>query len=188
LIFKSQYEQQRIQKAKELREFGVNPYGHGFAKGISAAEFLEKFAYVKDLPEKKDESRRVTLTGRIKFLRLMGKAAFAKIEDQSGIVQVYFSQDDLGKEWFKKVKKLIEVGDIIQAEGFPFVTKTGELTLHATRLDLVTKSIVPLPEKFHGLQDKELRYRMRYLDLIMNPEVRRVFILQPHHQPHPLIF
>jgi len=178
LIFRSQYEQQRIQKAKELKEFGVNPYGHGHKKGMSAAEFLEKFAYVKDLPEKKDEKAKAVLSGRIKFLRHMGKAAFAKIEDQSGIVQIYFNQDSLGKEWFKKVKKLIEVGDIIQAEGYPFVTKTGELTLHATRLDLVTKSIVPLPEKFHGLQDKELRYRMRYLDLIMNPEVRRVFILR----------
>ncbi len=178
MIFTNQYEQQRIQKAQELREIGVNPYGHGFTKELSNEEFLQKFTYVKDLEERKDESKIVKLSGRIKFLRWMGKAAFAKIEDQSGIVQIYFNRDSLGDEWFKKVKKLIEVGDIIEAKGYPFVTKTGELTLHATELNLVTKAIVPLPEKFHGLQDKELRYRQRYLDLIMNPDVKRVFYLR----------
>ena len=175
MIFDNQYEKLRIQKAQELREMGINPYGIGFKKEITNKEFLEKFNYVKDLEEKKDYSQKVTLIGRIKFLRLMGKAAFAKIEDDTGIVQIYFNQDSLGKEWFKKVKKLIEVGDIIEAYGYPFVTKTGELTLHVKKLNLVTKAIVPLPEKYHGLQDKELRYRQRYLDMIMNPEVRKVF-------------
>ena len=178
MIFDNQYERLRIQKAKELKEAGVNPYGHGFKKEMKNSEFLKKFAYVKELEEKKDESVEVTLSGRIKFLRLMGKAAFAKIEDESGVVQIYFSKDSLGDEWFKKVKKLIEVGDIIEAKGFPFVTKTGELTLHAKELNLVTKAIVPLPEKYHGLQDKELRYRQRYLDLIMNPDVKKVFFLR----------
>ncbi len=178
MIFENPYEQQRIQKAKELQKEGINPYGHGFSKEMSNAAFLEKFAYVKELETKKDETKQVKLSGRIKFLRWMGKAAFAKIEDESGIVQIYFNRDSLGDEWFKKVKKLIEVGDIIEAIGFPFVTKTGELTLHATKLNLVTKAIVPLPEKYHGLQDKELRYRQRYLDLIMNPDVKRVFKLR----------
>jgi len=178
LIFSNQYERQRIQKAQELRSIGVHPYGHGIRKDMSNQEFLERFAYVKELPERKDPSQVVQLAGRIKFLRWMGKAAFAKIEDQTGLVQIYFNRDSLGDEWFKQVKKLIEVGDIVVAQGYPFVTKTGELTLHATKLQLATKAIVPLPEKFHGLQDKELRYRMRYLDLIMNPQVRRVFILR----------
>ncbi len=178
MIFDNQYEQQRIQKAKELKEMGVNPYGHGFCKEIKNSEFLEKYAYVKELEEKKDEKVCVKLTGRIKFLRHMGKAAFAKIEDESGVVQIYFNKDSLGEEWFKKVKKLIEVGDIVEAIGYPFVTRTGELTLHANELNLVTKAIVPLPEKYHGLQDKELRYRQRYLDLIMNPDVKKVFILR----------
>ncbi|WP_370583674.1 lysine--tRNA ligase [Nitratiruptor sp. YY08-13] len=177
-MFDNQYEQQRIQKAEELRKEGINPYGHGFCKEITNKQFLEKYAYVKEREEKKDESVCVKLNGRIKFLRHMGKAAFAKIEDESGIVQIYFNQDSLGKEWFKKVKKLIEVGDIIEAIGYPFVTKTGELTLHANELNLVTKAIVPLPEKYHGLQDKELRYRQRYLDLIMNPDVKKVFVLR----------
>ncbi len=178
MIFDNQYEQQRIQKAKELKEMGINPYGHGFCKEIKNSEFLEKYAYVKELEEKKDEKVCVKLTGRIKFLRHMGKAAFAKIEDESGVVQIYFNKDSLGEEWFKKVKKLIEVGDIVEAIGYPFVTRTGELTLHANELNLVTKAIVPLPEKYHGLQDKELRYRQRYLDLIMNPDVKKVFILR----------
>ncbi len=178
MIFDNQYEQQRIQKAQELKEIGVNPYGHGFCKEIKNSEFLEKYAYVKELEEKKDEKVCVKLTGRIKFLRHMGKAAFAKIEDESGVVQIYFNKDSLGEEWFKKVKKLIEVGDIVEAIGYPFVTRTGELTLHANELNLVTKAIVPLPEKYHGLQDKELRYRQRYLDLIMNPDVKKVFILR----------
>ena len=178
MIFDNQYEQIRIQKAKELKESGINPYGHGFCKEIKNSEFLQKYAYVKESEEKKDEHVCIKLSGRIKFLRHMGRAAFAKIEDESGIVQIYFNQDSLGKEWFKKVKKLIEVGDIIEATGYPFVTKTGELTLHANELNLVTKAIVPLPEKYHGLQDKELRYRQRYLDLIMNPDVKKVFILR----------
>ena len=178
MIFDNQYEQQRIQKAKDLKELGVNPYGHGFCKEIKNSEFLKKYAYVKDLEAKKDEKVCVKLTGRIKFLRHMGKAAFAKIEDESGLVQIYFNKDSLGEEWFKKVKKLIEVGDIVEAIGYPFVTRTGELTLHANELNLVTKAIVPLPEKYHGLQDKELRYRQRYLDLIMNPDVKKVFLLR----------
>ncbi len=178
MIFSNQYEQQRIQKAEELRKEGINPYGHGFCKEMKNSEFLEKYAYVKELETHRDEKVCVKLTGRIKFLRHMGKAAFAKIEDESGIVQIYFNRDSLGDEWFKKVKKLIEVGDIIEAKGHPFVTKTGELTLHAEELNLVTKAIVPLPEKYHGLQDKELRYRQRYLDLIMNPEVKKVFVLR----------
>ncbi len=175
MIFDNQYEKLRIQKANELREAGVNPYGTGFKKEIANKEFLEKYSYVKDLEEKKDISQKVSLIGRIKFLRLMGKAAFAKIEDDTGIVQIYFNKDALGDEWFKKVKKLIEVGDIIEAYGYPFITKTGELTLHVEKLNLVTKAIIPLPEKYHGLQDKELRYRQRYLDMIMNPDVRDIF-------------
>ncbi len=175
MIFDNQYEQLRIQKAKELENSGINPYGHGFKKEISNREFLEKFSYVKELEEKKDSSVNVSLIGRIKFLRLMGKAAFAKIEDDTATVQIYFNRDELGDEWFKKAKKLIEVGDIVEAVGYPFVTKTGELTLHVKKLSLVTKAIVPLPEKYHGLQDIELRYRQRYLDMIMNPQVKEVF-------------
>ena len=113
-----------------------------------------------------------------KLLRIMGKAAFAKIQDGDGMVQLYYSRDDLPEGYYNNIKKLIEVGDIVVATGFPFITQTGELTLHCSSFEIVTKTLFPLPEKFHGLQDQELRYRQRYLDMIMNPEVKDTFLLR----------
>ncbi len=176
--FKNQYQLQRIEKAQKLREMGINPYQNRTVKECRNAEFLEKYAYLKEADTKEALDESCTVTGRIKFLRLMGKAAFAKIEDETGLLQIYFSRDDLGDEWFKTVKKMVEVGDIVAATGYPFITRTGELTMHVKRLELVTKAITPLPEKFHGLQDKELRYRQRYLDMIMNPEVKQTFLMR----------
>ncbi len=178
LIFDNQYQRQRIEKAQTLREMGINPYQNRAVKECTNREFLTRYAYLKESEEKEAIDERCTVTGRIKFLRLMGKAAFAKIEDESGILQIYFSRDDLGDEWFKTVKKMVEVGDIVAATGYPFITRTGELTMHVKRLELVTKAITPLPEKFHGLQDIELRYRRRYLDMIMNPEVKETFLMR----------
>jgi lysyl-tRNA synthetase class 2 len=175
LIFTNQLEIQRIEKANALRAIGKNPYKHNTTRNINTSEFKKKFLYVSDLEDKKDESKIATLIGRIKFLRQMGKASFAKIEDESEALQIYFNKESLGDEWYDQVKKLIEVGDIVQVTGYPFITKTGELSLHVNAFDIATKSITPLPEKFHGLQDKELRYRQRYLDMIMNPEVKRIF-------------
>ena len=177
MIFDNQYQQQRIEKANILRKMGINPYQNRVVKECSNREFIEKYSYLKE-SEQKDVNEITTIAGRIKFLRLMGKAAFAKIEDESGILQIYFNRDDLGDDWFKTVKKMIEVGDIVAATGFPFVTKTGELTMHVKDLQLVTKAISPLPEKFHGLQDIELRYRQRYLDMIMNPDVKQTFLMR----------
>jgi len=172
LIFDNQYEQQRIEKSNQLKEMGINPYPHNITKDTTTAEFKDKFSDITD----RDESKNARISGRIKFLRLMGKAAFVKIEDESGILQIYVSRDNLPEGFYNNVfKKLIEVGDIITVEGYPFVTKTGELSLHVTALDLATKSIKPLPEKFHGLTDIELRYRQRYLDMIMNPDVKENF-------------
>jgi len=178
LIFENQYEQQRIRKSQDLKNLGKNPYGHNVKKDCTTLEFKTTYDYLKESEEKRDEEKTHTLSGRIKFLRHMGKAAFAKIEDEQDILQIYFSRDSIGETWFKEAKKLIEVGDIIVVKGFPFVTKTGELSLHAQTLDLATKSITPLPEKFHGLQDIELRYRKRYLDMIMNQEVKKTFRLR----------
>ncbi len=175
MIFENQYEQQRIQKAEALRELNKNPYPQNITKEISTQQFKKDFAYVEELENSRDESKEITLSGRVKFLRLMGKAAFAKIEDEKGLLQIYYSRDGIGEEWFKSVKKLVEVGDIIVVKGYPFLTKTGELSLHVTTLQIATKSIKPLPEKFHGLTDKELRYRQRYLDMIMNPDVKNIF-------------
>lgn len=175
LIFNNQYELQRIEKAENLKQLGKNPYRHNLKKDTSTSEFKRCYEYVLNSADKRDEKKENTVIGRIKFLRHMGKAAFAKIEDEHGVLQVYFSRESIGEEWFNEAKKLIEVGDIICVKGFPFVTKTGELSLHAKVLDIATKSITPLPEKFHGLQDKELRYRKRYLDMIMNPHVKETF-------------
>lgn len=179
MFFSNQYIKQRIQKGEELRELGRNPYDNQLTRTLTHAQFLKKFEALKSLEseEKRDENAKESIAGRIKFLRHMGKAAFAKIEDESGILQIYFSQNELGED-FKMLKKLAEVGDIVAVSGFPFVTKTGELSLHALEMKILTKAIVPLPEKYHGLVDVELRYRQRYLDLIMNPEVKETFKLR----------
>ncbi len=172
MIFNNTYEQQRLQKAEELKQKGINPYPHNISKNSTTAEFKEKFKDIKD----RDESQEAIVSGRIKFLRVMGKASFVKIEDESGLLQIYVARDNLPEGFYNEVfKKLIEVGDIVVVKGYPFVTKTGELSLHVTDLKLATKGIKPLPEKFHGLTDKEQRYRKRYLDMIMNPEVKEVF-------------
>ena len=177
-MFENQLELQRIEKAQALNSLGQNPYPHYIKKEISLKDFTQLFSHLCDSEQKADESSTKCVNGRIKFLRHMGKAAFAKIEDESGTLQIYFSKDALGEEWFTSVKKLVEVGDIISVKGYPFVTKTGELSLHVQSLKVATKSIIPLPEKFHGLTDKELRYSQRYLDMSMNSEVREDFQLR----------
>lgn len=176
MIFENQYIQERIKKADELRNEGINPYPNITKTATTSKDFNEICEYVKDLEPKRDETRSITLKGRIKLLRIMGKAAFAKIEDACGLVQVYYSRDELPEGYYNKIKKLIEVGDIVEATGFPFITQTGELTLHCVEFNIVTKAISPLPEKFHGLQDTEIRYRQRYLDMIVNPEIKDIFI------------
>ncbi|WP_294956814.1 lysine--tRNA ligase [Sulfurovum sp.] len=181
MIFENQYIQERIKKTEKLREEGINPYPSQIEKGVSSAQFLQECAYIKEqnAQEKKDERKRYTLTGRLKFIRIMGKASFAKIEDSEGLVQIYYTRDDLPEGYYNNVvKKLFEVGDIIEVTGYPFVTQTGELTLHCTDMKMVSKAIFPLPEKFHGLTDQEIRYRQRYLDMIMNPEVKQTFVMR----------
>ena len=181
MIFDNQYIQERIKKTERLREEGINPYPANIVKGMPSSEFLRTFEPLKALEsdEKKDDSQNITLTGRIKFIRIMGKAAFAKIEDADGLVQIYYNRDELPEGFYNTVaKKLFEVGDIIEATGYPFVTQTGELTLHCKAMRLVSKAIMPLPEKFHGLTDQEIRYRQRYLDMIMNPEVKETFVIR----------
>ncbi|PDW95715.1 lysine--tRNA ligase [Helicobacter pylori] len=173
-MFSNQYIQQRIHKANSLREEGKNPYKNGLKRSLTNAAFLEKYAYVKGLEEPKDKEKCESIVGRVKLLRLMGKACFIKIEDESAILQAYVSQNELNDE-FKSLKKHLEVGDIVLVKGFPFATKTGELSVHALEFHILSKTIVPLPEKFHGLSDIELRYRQRYLDLIVNPSVKDVF-------------
>ena len=173
-MFDNQYIQQRIQKGNSLRDLGINPYSNGQRRTLSNAEFIARFSNLSSKEEQRDESVSESIVGRVKLERWMGKASFIKVEDESGVLQVYFSKNDLA-EHFEILKKHLEVGDIIYATGFPFLTKTGELSLYAKELHIITKSIVPLPEKFHGLSDIELRYRQRYLDLIVNSDVKETF-------------
>ncbi|EAT99544.2 lysyl-tRNA synthetase [Campylobacter curvus 525.92] len=175
MIFDNQLEIQRLETAENLRKMGVNPYPHFLRRDMDIAKFRLKFAHIINTEDKKAEGQYVSLAGRIKLIRDAGKAIFANIEDENGNLQIYFSNKTLDSEWFKVVKKNIEVGDIIYVRGYAFVTRTGEFSMHVSELNLASKAISPLPEKFHGLVDIETRYRQRYLDLIMNPEVRSDF-------------
>ena len=175
-MFENTYIQQRIEKAEKLREVGINPYSNESSRNTTIAKYLNVNSDIFNLEEKRDEKRSYTVAGRIKLFRLMGKASFIKIEDESGMLQVYVARDNLPEGFYNDIfKKNIEVGDIVEVKGYPFVTGHGELSLHADDLKILTKAISPLPEKYHGIQDKELRYRQRYLDLIMNSEVRKTF-------------
>ena len=116
----------------------------------------------------------VKLAGRIMSRRIMGKASFFNIQDSKGNIQAYIRRDDVGEDNYAAFKKW-DIGDIVGVEGFIFLTKTGEISIHTQSIELLAKSLLPLPEKFHGLRDNDLRYRQRYVDLIVNPEVRDVF-------------
>ena len=121
------------------------------------------------------EGKEVSVAGRLMVKRVMGKASFCKLQDREGLIQCYVSRDDLGEEAYAGFKKL-DIGDIVGVKGFVFRTKTGETTIHTRALTLLSKSLNPLPEKFHGLTDVDVRYRQRYVDLIVNPDVRDTFI------------
>ncbi|MDA8433121.1 MAG: OB-fold nucleic acid binding domain-containing protein, partial [Nitrospiraceae bacterium] len=163
---------QRIRKVEELKEMGVKPYGDPFCATDHAADLLEKY---QDTAKEELEAGTVecSLAGRIVAMRDFGKAAFAHVQDGTGRMQIYLKKDVLG-EGYKLLKKL-DIGDIVGLKGRLFRTKTNELTVEVTALRLMTKSIRPLPEKWHGLKDVETRYRQRYVDLIVTPEVRENF-------------
>ncbi|MCI7247142.1 MAG: lysine--tRNA ligase [Campylobacter sp.] len=176
-MFDNELEQVRIAKKDELKSLGVNPYPQFLKRGMSIAQFREKFAFIKDLAEgEKKADEIVTLSGRLKLKRVAGKSTFANIEDDSGNIQVYYSLGSIGEEEYAKFKKNLEVGDIVQITGYAFITQTGEFSIHASKIVLASKALSPLPEKFHGLSDTEIRYRKRYLDMIMNGDVRDDFI------------
>ncbi len=134
-------------------------------------------AYSSDIKGnfEKYEGKTVKIAGRMMSRRIMGKASFAGFRDRNGNIQIYVRRDDVGEEEYADFKKW-DIGDIAGIEGYVFKTKTGEISIHATKLTLLTKSLLPLPEKFHGLTNTETRYRQRYLDLIVNPEVKDTFI------------
>ena len=165
---------QRRAKLDELRGAGINPYANDFPVAHTSEEVAA--AHEKDDAAALEGcDKRYVVAGRIMARRDFGKAAFIQIQDRKGRLQVYVGRDNIGEEAFALFRKL-DLGDVVGVSGIPFRTKTGELSLRADTLRLLTKSLQVLPEKWHGLTDVETRYRQRYLDLMVNPQVREVFI------------
>ena len=157
----------RRDKLAEYEADGVYPFGQRFVANAHAKDIKDDFLNFEDQP--------VVLAGRLMTIRSHGKTAFANIRDLSGDIQVYFRKDVLGEDEYKHVK-MLDMGDIVGVEGHVFKTHMGEITVKVSKLTLLSKSLRPLPEKWHGLKDTELRYRQRYVDLIVNPEVRDTFV------------
>jgi len=166
--------EERLKKARALQDLGVPLFPAGFNPGITAAEAVERFGPLDSEALEKGSEKHV-IAGRIMAKRDFGKASFIHVKDRSGRIQAYIRKDKVGEEAFKAFK-LMDIGDIVGVKGTFFRTRTDELTLLAEDVRLLTKSMRPLPEKWHGLSDKETRYRRRYLDLIVNDEVQKVFL------------
>ena len=181
----------RLDKLADLRELGHDPFtitkfdvtGHAAQyKAEYEAKEAEILAAVGDDEEKKAAELEklneniVRIAGRIMSWRDMGKANFIDVRDKSDRIQVYVRSNDIGADLFKEFKKKWDIGDIIGVEGYVFRTRKGEISIHAKSITLLTKSLLPLPEKWHGLKDTDTRYRQRYLDLVINPEVKDTFI------------
>ena len=185
----SEQEQIRREKRAQLINMGVNPYPPEFNQTHNSTEVISNESL---LSEEGDENKAlVSVAGRVMARRIMGKAAFFHIQDSQGTLQVYIRRDDVGVEEYNTVfKKLVDIGDIVGVTGFVFKTRTGETTVHAEDFQLLTKTLRPLPtpkeveneegEKvtYDAFSDKELRYRQRYVDLIVNPEIKKTFILR----------
>ena len=163
---------ERKRKLEELQKLGVNPYPHKYCPENFSSEIKEKYKKLKENQKTKDH---VKIAGRVMTIRDLGKLIFATIQDSHGKMQIILQKDETSKNDFEIFKKYIDVGDFIGAEGTIMKTKTGEVSVLIKKMQIITKSILPLPEKWHGISDKEERYRKRYLDLIMNPEVKKVF-------------
>ncbi|MBA4542420.1 MULTISPECIES: lysine--tRNA ligase [Thermoactinomyces] len=166
--------QVRRDKLDRLRERGIDPFGHKFERTATARDILSQYESLskEELAEKNIE---VSIAGRLMAKRQQGKASFAHLQDMSGRVQIYVRLDRVGEEQYEAFG-LADLGDFLGIKGVVFKTNRGELSVKADEVVFLTKSLLPLPEKYHGLKDVELRYRKRYLDLIMNPEVKDTFI------------
>jgi lysyl-tRNA synthetase class 2 len=163
--------QVRRNKLTELREQGINPYPYEYKRTHSFAQIRERYSHLEDAAKSEDT---VSVAGRIVSWRGKGKMAFMDLLDASGRLQAVMMMDKLGEEAYKRFKSY-DIGDIIGLTGQPCKTRTGELSVQADTVVLLSKSLSPLPEKYHGLTDVDLRYRQRYLDLIVNPEVKQTF-------------
>lgn len=165
----NEFRQIRIDKLKAMQEAGNDPFE------ITTATQTHESIEIKENYDEL-EGKTVSVCGRMIARRIMGKASFATIQDKLGRIQSYISINDIGEESYTAFKKAWDIGDIIEIKGFVFKTRTEEISIHAQEIRLLTKSLLPLPEKFHGLTNTDTRYRQRYLDLIVNPEVKDTFI------------
>jgi len=163
---------ERIKKLNLIKEYGINPYPYKFNQTHHSKELHEKYQHLKAEEHTEDN---VAIAGRIVALRRLGKATFAQIIDNDGKIQVLLNENDT-KDYDQL--KLLDMGDYVGVEGIIFKTKTGELTVKCLKYTLLSKSLRPLPEKFHGIQDVEIKYRQRYLDLIMDENSKKVFVLR----------
>lgn len=164
-----EYREQRIKKMEQLKERGMNPYPYKFDISHTSSDIFEN---QEKLIQDKTE---VSIAGRIMLMRRQGKTTFIKIKDRKGLIQLYITINLLGDEY--ENVKLLDIGDIIGVKGEVFVTHRGETTVAVKNMEVLAKSLLPLPEKYHGIQDVELKYRKRYLDLIMNDDTRHTFCL-----------
>ena len=167
------YEQRRA-KLKQIEALGQSAYPTRYAATHGVPEIVAGFSG-KSGEELDKERVSVRVAGRIMAIRLMGKAGFAHLQQGGQRLQIYVKKDAVGEKGFE-LYRLLDLGDHVGVAGYLFRTKTGELSIHVDELTFLAKDLLPLPEKWHGLQDVELRYRQRYLDLVMNPEVREVFV------------
>ena len=167
----------RIGKLEQLKELGIDPFGQKYDVTHHSVEIKEQFKG-KTHEELEEENNIVKVAGRIMFIRKMGKASLCSMQDKWGVIQVYIRKDVVGEEQYA-LFKMADIGDIVGVEGMVMITQTGEITIRAEKYTHLVKALKPLPEKFHGLQDVEERYRRRYLDLIMNEEAKRVAIQRP---------
>ena len=173
----SEQELVRREKLKKIEELGLDPFGHRFERDSYSTDIKDKYAEVDhDEFEKMDDT--ATVAGRIMFIRKMGKASFFTIKDRKGSIQIYISINDVGEEVYN-LFKTADLGDIVGIHGKVMKTKTGEVTIKCLEYTHLVKALKPLPEKFHGLVDKEERYRRRYVDLIMNDDAMRVAMMRP---------
>ncbi|RMG57483.1 MAG: lysine--tRNA ligase, partial [Deltaproteobacteria bacterium] len=164
---------QRIRKKQELEEMGLNPYPNDVRVTHTTGEVREKFGAI-DAEKLQTVDEEVAVAGRVMAIRKFGKASFVVIQDRDGRLQVFLQKSTLGEK-YEFFKKYLDIGDFLWCRGRVFRTKTGELTVDASDFRLIVKSLRPLPEKWHGLTDVETRYRQRYVDLIVNEDVRERF-------------
>lgn len=162
----NEFRENRIKKIDGLRKENIKPYPNRYLPVDTIGSILDNW----------EENRKVKIAGRIMARREHGKSAFLDLKDQTGKIQVYFKKDIIGENQFHIFREYLDIGDFIGVEGMTFKTRTGEPTILAEKFEFLSKSLLPLPEKWHGLKDTELRYRKRYLDLIMNEEVKQIFL------------